>query len=111
MPVYHASRNKLAFNDGFAPRVVACGGVFICLNMTRKLEQTFIATDPTGKRHTLKCFRPYHTPQTFTGPANPVPGPLEIETENGDEVIDRGAGEYMVLATCLILHSHDPDRP
>jgi hypothetical protein len=77
----------------------------------RKLERTFIATDPTGKKHKLKCFRPYRIPKTLSGPTNPVPGILEIETEDGDEVVAREEGGYMVLATGLILHSDDPDRP
>jgi hypothetical protein len=81
------------------------------MNMTRKLENTFIATDPAGKKRTLTCFRQYRTPQTLTGRANPAPGMLEIETEDGDEVIARGNGEYEIVATGLVLHSNDPDAP
>ena len=79
--------------------------------MTRKLEKTFIATDPAGTKKKIKCYRPYRAARRpLTGPASLVPGLLELETEDGREVHVLGDGEYEVVVTGVKLHSDDPDR-
>jgi hypothetical protein len=81
--------------------------------MHRTTEEigTFVASEKSGKKHTLKIWGNFSVSQPFGGPARKFRTTTYVRTKDGLSVIRRGSGDYEVEDTGLMLHSDDPNAP
>lgn len=77
----------------------------------RKRAGTFVATDASGKPHTIVVYQHYAVAATRGG-TEEVPTLKELRTADGAAVNKVGDGEYAIVGNQMIaLRSTDPNQP